>query len=137
MGEGNKDDRDRFFSVLPRDKRQRTQIEIREIVLKQKKKRLLLMVFGLGYFGVLFTMRVVGHWKRLPREVVKASFLEVFRALAGVSPWQAPPADRALSEEDGNHLSFQRCRPISDVLGLSAVYILYLGINFHLNDKGG
>lgn len=74
------------------------------------------MVFGLGYFGFLFTLGVVEHWKKLPREVVKASFLEVFRALAGPSPWQAPPADPVLSREFGNHLNFQRCHPISDIL---------------------
>ena len=34
---------------------------------------------GLGIKKVFFTVRVVGHWSELPREVVKALSLEIFK----------------------------------------------------------
>jgi len=51
MGEGSKEVR--LFLVVSRDVGQWAQIEIQEIVFNQKKKLLLLMVFGLGWFVCL------------------------------------------------------------------------------------
>ncbi|KFR17238.1 hypothetical protein N306_02010, partial [Opisthocomus hoazin] len=36
--------------------------------------------FGLGIRMKFFTMRVVKHWNRLPREMVDAPSLETFKA---------------------------------------------------------
>jgi len=44
--------------------------------LKLKERR-----FSLGMGKTLFTVRVVRHWYRLPREVVDAPSVEVFTAM--------------------------------------------------------
>jgi len=45
-----------------------------EIVLNLKKNRL-----GLDIQNKFFTVRVVKHWNRLPREVEDAPYLEMFK----------------------------------------------------------
>lgn len=49
-------------------------------MFKQKKKLLFMMRFVLVFFFNLFTLTVVKHWKRLPREAMEALFLELLRA---------------------------------------------------------
>jgi len=72
---GNRQDGARLFTLVPSDRmRGRGQkLKCRKYYSNIRKSPLFF------FFPFFSTVRVVGHWHRLSREVVESTFLEVFK----------------------------------------------------------
>ena len=97
---GFKEDGIRLFSVISTERTRGN-----EHKLKYKK-------FNLNLRKNIFTVRMVEHWSRFPRETVESAFLEQFENPAGYGPEQLAVSDPALSTGGGLG-DLQRPRPTS------------------------